>query len=400
MCSKPFALFSLIFLTTYSSAIAQSGPYMSSDSQPPPGSGYTIKGHIAGLEDGEKVIMQMVTGYNFQFVDWDSTVVKDGQFFLKGLVPEGPRTYWLHLGKKRFKVIVLTLDNNENVTIRSDKNFLDIPHGYLSHWVDIEGNTSGKGARYLFNGFQFWMQSLNMIDKQLKHLVDSVGFDRTAYDQLYTLRRDMTNNFYALFLKNPEPDYLPVIPELANAMFELSHRAEFWSTVYDSLSEHLKNSFDAKLLKEKLPLSTGQPFPLFTLPTIDGKLLALKDIIVKSKITLVQFYSSNSVDVDRYQEELQVSYKKYHAKGLNIVGVSSDTMMKRWKVDAADLPWEQVSDLKGENGVVGKVYKEYGIHGTPQPNTTNVLIDSKGEIVGWDVSGPELQWYLWKAFGE
>jgi peroxiredoxin len=183
-------------------------------------------------------------------------------------------------------------------------------------------------------------------------------------------------------------------------MFERSHRAFFWPLVYDSLSDHLKNSFPGKLLKEKILLSVGQPFPLFTLPGLDGKQLALKDVIAKSKLTIVQFYASNSVEVDHYQAELQHAYQVYHAKGLNIVGVCSDTSIRKWKIAAADLPWQQVSDLKGEEGVVGKVYHEYGFHGTPQPNTTNVLIDANGKIVSWDANGAELLYYLWKTFGE
>ncbi len=80
--------------------------------------------------------------------------------------------------------------------------------------------------------------------------------------------------------------------------------------------------------------------------------------------------------------------------------LTAHTLLNKWKAGilANDLPWPQVSDLKGGNGVVGKVYHEYG--DARNPNATNVLIDDRGKIVAWDIYGPELQWYLWKAFGE
>lgn len=365
-----------------------------------PNAGYTIKGHIAGLEDGERVLMSLVTDYNFGFQNWDSTVVKNGEFFMKGSMLDGPRTFWLQIGEKKYRKIILLIDNNDNITINSDKNYLDIPHGYLEHWVDIQGNPTDRAGRYMATGYQIWSQSVDIIDNKVKQIVDSIGFDYAALDPLFTVRRNLTDNFYALLMQTPEPDYRAAVPMIANVTFEHAKRSALWSRVYDSLDDHLKNSWDATQLKEKLKLGLGQPFPLFTLPTVDGKLLALKDVIAKSKLTLVQFYAVNSVDVDRYQQELLAHYKKYHAKGLNIVGVSSDTSAKKWKIAAADLPWETASDLKGENGVVGSVYKEYGAHGTPQQNTTNVLIDQNGKIVAWDVNGAELQWYLRKTFGE
>ena len=58
---------------------------------------------------------------------------------------------------------------------------------------------------------------------------------------------------------------------------------------------------------------------------------------------------------------------------------------------------------KGLDGNAMKVYHEYSIdfgRDYYAHNTTNVLLDNQGKIVAWYVSGAELQYYLWKAFGE
>ncbi len=115
----------------------------------------------------------------------------------------------------------------------------------------------------------------------------------------------------------------------------------------------------------------------------------------------MQFWSSSSYDVDGFMENLLAMYKKYHNKGLDIVGVSSDSVDTKWKraIRFYELPWPQVSDLKGRNGIVNNVYQEYGYWFTTNPNTTNVLLDNKGNIVAYDKYGMELQWYLEKLLG-
>ncbi len=128
-------------------------------------------------------------------------------------------------------------------------------------------------------------------------------------------------------------------------------------------------------------------------------MISLKNILNSGKLIIVQFWASNSTQVDKYQGELLNIYNRYHNKGLNIVGISSDTVANKWKgaIVRNDLPWLQVSDLKGKNGVVHTIYKEFGVDARI-PNTTNVVIDPDGKIVAWDISGPELEYLLYQKF--
>lgn len=168
-----------------------------------------------------------------------------------------------------------------------------------------------------------------------------------------------------------------------------------------NLMTRQKKSYYAKVIKDWIPLSVGQPFPEFSLPDIKGNVRSLKDITSKSKITLVHFWANRSDRRKEFQDELRVQYNKYHSNGFNIVGISSDTLAGEWKevVEREKFPWYNVSDLKGREGIVRKVYHEFG-YNPEVPNTTNVLIDASGKIIAWDVSGVELQWYLWKYLGD
>jgi len=91
-------------------------------------------------------------------------------------------------------------------------------------------------------------------------------------------------------------------------------------------------------------------------------------------------------------------YEKYHKKGLEVIGLSADTDPRKWKIGMLDIPWLNVSDLKGDKGIVQQVYREFPNPG--QANTANILLDSEGRIIAWDANGLELQWYLSNLLGD
>ncbi len=77
-----------------------------------------------------------------------------------------------------------------------------------------------------------------------------------------------------------------------------------------------KNSYYGKFFKREDHTLVQAPLSqCLVLPTPDGKKIASKNVLAKNKLTIVQFWASNSYDVDRYQNELLLLYKKYHSKG-------------------------------------------------------------------------------------
>ena len=87
------------------------------------------------------------------------------------------------------------------------------------------------------------------------------------------------------------------------------------------------------------------------------------------------------------------AYEKYHPKGLDIVGVSLDGNRIPWVKAIASLkmPWVHLSDLKGWESLVTKVYK---INAIPD----NLLINPQGKIVARDLMGEELYTKLAEIF--
>ncbi|HEY4061148.1 MAG TPA: DUF4369 domain-containing protein [Puia sp.] len=361
--------------------------------------GFSINGHIEGLENGERGILNLVAS-NTDIKTTDSCFVKDGSFHLEGRVPEGPRLYWLFFNSKLHpshgaKVIILFIDNNDAISIHgTDIN--KMPNGVIQGFLTIEGSTSNRDFDRLFNVVKYFRPVQEATARDLDQIKD-YSTDRVRTAEILKFKYRLIRSLKFLFEDNFVRDNTSVANYLTVSSGFKDEHFNFLPEVYNRMTQHLKESFYGKRLKELATLSIGQTFPEFTLPTSDGKYLASNEIISKSKITIVQFWAFNSEDVDNSQKDLLDIYNEYHSKGLNIIGISSDTSIKKWKVALQDLPWYHCSDLKGRNGVVETVYHEYGDPG--RPHTTNVIIDQTGKIIAWGIKGVELKYIIAQQFG-
>jgi len=376
--------------------------------------GYEISGQIAGLEEGEKVTMCLSNARGKEFhrnmINRDSAYVKNGKFHIKGHVPEGPRRYWMifdrHTGDfvngklTASKVINLYIDENEKISI-SSKDVNKIPHSYIQHYVKVEGSPTNNSMLTLEPVEELYYQSVGTLNNYVKNLQDSIGFDKKLLDGIFASRELLNQTYYYNIFygsRDPELEIVDFVLPTDWSNFKKSGHAAFWMDVYKNLPEKKKNTFYGKWMKEQVKLCVGQPLPDFILPTENGNSLRLKEVAEKSKVTIVQFWSTNSDELEGRQNELAIMFKKYHDQGLNVIGVSADTDINKWKeaLRTSKYPWYNVLDKGGK--LIDSVYHELGEPGNQ--STTNVLIDEKGEIIAWGVEGIELQWYLLKQFGE
>ncbi|MBR7052044.1 MAG: TlpA family protein disulfide reductase, partial [Bacteroidaceae bacterium] len=80
------------------------------------------------------------------------------------------------------------------------------------------------------------------------------------------------------------------------------------------------------------------------------------------------------------------AYEKFHEKGLDIVGVSLDGQRAPWveAIEELKMPWVHLSDLKGWESLITKVYK---VNAIPD----NLFIDPQGKIVARGLYGEGLE---------
>jgi len=385
-----FILGFIFFLSQFSSNIHAQQPR-----------GYEITGRIEGLKDGEKVTAIVLNSSGWRMNRQDSTYAKNGVFHLEGMVPDGPREFWIEF--ERF-AMHLVMNAGDKVTIQSNENLANFRHSYIDDYVTVTGAPYNHSMLALLPAWFFYDRCIINLKNYAQHLTDSLGFDGPALSGVFNSIEEVNHSFeMEVFNANPnqtEAALTKSYPFLGNQVNERSGHGSFMAAAYEQLTPALKNSFYGRQMKEYVKLSVGQPFPEFTLPTTEGQPLSLMEVVKKSKITLVHFWAVNSVIRKKMDDELRLAYEKYHAKGLSIIGVSSDKYADEWKdvVQQEKIPWYNVSDMKGKDGIVEHVYHEFGDPKTH--NTTNVLIDANGKILAWDVSGVEMQWYLWKTLGQ
>ena len=139
----------------------------------------------------------------------------------------------------------------------------------------------------------------------------------------------------------------------------------------------------------------GQQYTDLEMPDPEGKLHKISDLVGEGKWVLVDFWASWCGPCRAEMSKVLEAYNKYHAKGFEVIGISLDEKKEAWvkAIAQINMPWMQVSDLKGWKSAAAPAYK---IDAIPD----NVLIDPQGKIIERALRGKSLHYHLQKIFGE
>ena len=145
------------------------------------------------------------------------------------------------------------------------------------------------------------------------------------------------------------------------------------------IGQSLKKNIESKKI-----IAEGSVAPDFTLKTIDGKDLSLKDL--RGQYVLLDFWASWCGPCRREIPNLKQIYETYHEKGFEILSVSLDDKEEAWKgaIEKEGLNWKHVTSLKGWKC---EVAAQYHVSGIP----AMFLLDKEGKIIGTGLRGVALQ---------
>ena len=344
---------------------------------------YTVKGRIGNLN-------APATIYLFGPGTPDSVVLKNGAFEFKGTT-EMPFPASIVLG--RTGKLKSPYGAKEQLHIYLEPT----PVVITSADSLLEGRTKIAGGPLTADDQKLGVAMRAVADKSRAFGAEArQATEAQRKDPAFTAR--MQANFdavdkeyaqvYARFIRENPNSWVSMYALDGMKMLELPQYAVV-GPLYNALSPELKNSRMGRdygdMVAKLKALAVGMPAPGFTQNTPEGKAVSLADY--RGKYVLVDFWASWCSPCRQESPAIVKIYNQYKGRNFDVLSVSLDKQDGRakWLKAIADdhMPWVQVSDLRGFDNQVARLY---GVRGIPQ----NYLIGPTGNIVAVNLKGEEL----------
>ena len=214
-----------------------------------------------------------------------------------------------------------------------------------------------------------------------------------AVDQRFRKNIQNRTDKQFLFAKEHPTSYfaLVALSEAAGSKVDV----EKVQPLFNALNKEYRETDMGKELAQRIEANgitaVGKQAPLFTQNNVVGKPVTLASL--KGKVVLVEFWASWCGPCRSENPNLVKQYNTYKDKGFEIISVSLDNVKERWleAIEKDGLDWIHVSDLKGWNNEVGRLY---GVRAVP----ASFLVDAQGKIIGNGLRGEPLNKKLAEIF--
>ncbi|MFD2556750.1 TlpA disulfide reductase family protein [Sphingobacterium tabacisoli] len=358
--------------------------------------GYIIHGQIDNMPRGKQYVY-LASIVRDQELHTDSVLMKNGKFTFKGRVDEPCMvSIYTNVPDRKYPATMGLFLENAKINLRATWD--TSAREYVKNLI-VTGSKVHEENEYLFDG-----------------AMKRSGRDKIREGYIEAQRRGDTAQMRALTKANLEAlevytnDIQDWVAANPNSFVTLRYRQmlvpkdeaglDRFEAELDRMEPQLRSSYLAKTIyaeideqRRRLKIAPGTMAIDFEQPDKDGKLVKLSDY--RGKYVFVDFWASWCVPCRAENPHVLKAYNDFHPKGLEVLSVSVDDKREAWlkAIEQDQLPWTQVSDLKGWDNSASKLYLIKAI-------PANFLIDPSGKIIASGLRGDNLHKELERVFGK
>jgi peroxiredoxin len=331
-----------------------------------------IKGRIAGLK-ASTLIFSYPQGDSSHI---DTVSVRNGKFHWQAAMPE-PRKVYIFFPER----LVEFFAEAGRIKIQGKADALD------------QLVFSGSKTQQEAEAFEASLKDLSDLEMPLYQKYgklnkkEQVALEAKLED-IRKQRRERANQYIAAHPQSP------VSVSLVSDRAAMGDYADV-KTIFELLDPAARQTVVGRQVEKRLDIlkrsNIGEPMLNFTQNNTDGVPVRFADY--KGKYVFVDFWASWCHPCRAENPNVLRAYNRYKDKNFTVIGVSLDDNGDKWKKAIKDdnMPWTQLSDLKGWRNELSTYY---GIQGIP----SSLLVDPQGRIIAKNLRGEALNRKLAELF--
>ena len=342
---------------------------------------FTIEGQVKGVDNGKLIVLHKQDD-SLGMIPVDTTRIKDGKFTFKGKTKE-PLMHQIQIEGVNIETFYVITETGEiDITIDKDSVQKTKVGGTYNN-DEMQSFTEKR------NEFQAKIKEFEY-KNQSKLAVAQNNNDEKTIKQLqadYAVLQNNMKDYVMKYIGDHPKSYISSL--LIYSMFadfepDTAKIQKYYDGLDQSLKDHSEGKKILKKLKETKKVDVGKRAPDFSAKSPDGKVISLKESL--GKVTIIDFWASWCKPCRMENPNVVALYNELHSKGLNIVGVSLDKDLNKWKEAIAKdgITWTQVSNLKEWKEPIALLYNVNSI-----PKT--FVVNKYGIVVAKDLTGKELK---------
>ena len=340
---------------------------------------FKITGNLGGTLGGKLILVGAGQQGN---VSLGETMMENGTFQFVGKV-DGIMPAYI-LTERQQPIATLMLENVEYVIVAGESG------------IEIRGGGAAQAILSQYDAInQIILRERMKMEQEMKAAYASQNQMKlqVLQQQFSKVMEEAEKQQMALFTAHKDSPVTAFV--IASGMEQLEYVT--LKPLYDGLGETAKNSPYGRAIARQLEVfkqvEVGSVAPDFQGATPEGGTVSLYG--VTSELKLVDFWASWCGPCRAEMPSMVKLYKKYHEKGLEIIGVSLDEKKEDWlKASQNDkITWQNISDLQGWRSPIAT---RYLVRAIPQ----TFLLDGDNRIIAKGLRGKDLEKKIAEILGE